>query len=68
MVKKFMKYLDDTLPIGCWVKHDDVKNEIIILNNSEYVYLFHEQEIEENFKGCCALAPYISWISRQACA
>ena len=63
MVSKFIKYLNNNLPIGCWAKHDDVKKEVVILNNSEYVYLFHEQEIEENFKGCCTLANYISWVS-----
>ncbi len=68
MVTKFIKYLDNNLPIGCWAKHDDVKKEVVILNNSGYVYLFHEQEIAEDFRSCCALAPYISWVSMQACA
>ena len=68
MVAKFIKYLNNNLPIECWAKHDDVKKEVVILNNSGYIYLFYEQEIAEDFRSCRALAPYISWVSRQACA
>jgi hypothetical protein len=53
-IKKFMKYLERELPKGYWAKCTDGE-KVIILNDKGYVYLFHKQEIEEDFVCCCSL-------------
>ena len=56
-MKEFIKYLESTLPknYNYVVKEDSV----MILDGSEYVYLFHRQELEDNFRECCEMVEFI---------
>lgn len=53
--KKFMKYLKQELPEGYYARCSPDSKKITIFNGEGYVYLFHKQEIEEDFELCCSV-------------
>jgi len=55
MINKFKKFLDKELPNNYNYWHYEANKEIRILSEKECIYLFFENEIEEEFEECCLL-------------
>lgn len=66
LVKQFLKHLKKELPNGYYSRCSPGSKKITILDqNDEYVYLFHKQEIEEDFELCCSLVNTVVNFSRE---
>ncbi len=63
-IKKFMKYMERSLPENYYATISLDGKEVTILNEYGYVYLFYKQEIEEDFDNCCSLVSTVVDLTR----